>query len=144
LNKIPIELAPVSASAVVLMLIALSCSRVELNTQASGAHNAVARLYIGLASRTNEETFETGLVQAILDKHFEGATIEHATGVYHGNAEESVIVTVINCCRWEIPEKEFRQKINNLAEDIKNTLDQESVLVEYINSNGGSAFEVYD
>jgi len=144
LNKIPIELAPVSASAVVLMLIALSCSRVELNTQASGAHNAVARLYIGLASRTNEETFETGLVQAILDKHFEGATIEHATGVYHDNAEESVTVTVINCCRWEIPEKEFREKINNLAKDIKNTLNQESVLVEYINSNGGSAFEVYD
>jgi len=144
LNNIPIKLLPVSASAVVLILFALSCARVELDTQAPGAHNAVARLYIGLTSRTTEETFETGLVQAILDKHFEGATIEHATGVYHGNAEESVIVTVINCCGWEIPEKEFREKINNLAKNIKNALKQESVLVEYINSSGGGAFEVYD
>ena len=128
----------------VLVVFAMSCARVEVNTETYGTNTAVARIYIGLTSRTNDETFETAAVQTILDKHFEGTTIVQATGLYQGQAENSLIVTVINCCRWEIPEDQFKKKINNLVVDLKNSLKQESILVEYINSNGGSAFEVYD
>lgn len=133
-----------SIPAIVFLLASASCARVELNTTAQAADSSIARIYVGLTSQSGVETFEKEIVQSILNRHVEGATIEQARGVYQGKTEESVIVTIINCCRWSIPENKFRSKIHKLAEDIKNTLNQESLLVEYINSNGGAAFEVYE
>jgi len=144
LNNILTNNLILCAGAIILMFFSVSCAKVEVNKKTYGSNTTIARLYIGLTSRTNEETFEATAVQSILEKHFDGVTIEHATGVYNGKSEESLIVTIINCCRWEIPEKEFREKIDGLVLDLKNSLKQESVLVEYITTNGGEAFEVYN
>jgi hypothetical protein len=132
------------AGAIFLLFFSMSCARVELKTETYSANTAIARIYVGLTSRTNEETFEADTVQSILEKHFDGVTIERAKGIYNGKAEESLIVTIVNCCRWEITDKEFRKKIDSLVLELKNSLNQESVLVEYISTKGGEAFEVYN
>jgi len=144
LNNILTNNSILRAGAILLMFFSVSCAKVELNKKTYGSNTAIAHIYIGLNSQTNEETFEATAVQSILEKHFNGVTIEHAKGVYNGKSEESLIVTIINCCRWEIPEKAFREKIDSLVLDLKNSLKQESVLVEYITTNGGEAFEVYN
>lgn len=130
--------------AIFLALFSVSCTKVELNKETYSSNTAIARIYVGLTSRTNEETFEVDMVQSILEKHFDGVTIEHAKGIYNGKSEDSLIVTIVNCCRWRISENAFRKKINSLVLDLKNSLNQESVLVEYITTNGGEAFEVYN
>jgi hypothetical protein len=144
LNNILSNNLILSAGAILLMFFSVSCAKVELNKKTYGSNTAIARIYIGLTSQTREETFEATAVQSILEKHFNGVTIEHAKGVYNGKSEESLILTIINCCRWEIPEKAFRKKIDSTVLDLRNRLKQESVLVEYITTNGGEAFEVYN
>ena len=131
-------------AAIFLSLFSASCAKVELNKETYDSNTAIARIYVGLTSRTNEETFEVDMVQSILEKHFDGVTIERAKGIYNGKSEESLIVTIVNCCRWKIAENEFRKKIDGLVVELKNSLKQESVLVEYITTSGGEAFEIYN
>jgi len=144
LNNVLSKNLTLCTGAIFLALFSVSCTKVELNKETYSSNTAIARIYVGLTSRTNEETFEVDMVQSILEKHFDGVTIEHAKGIYNGKSEDSLIVTIVNCCRWRISENAFRKKINSLVLDLKNSLNQESVLVEYITTNGGEAFEVYN
>ncbi len=121
-----------------------SCSRVNVNTQIPDDDHAIARIYIGLSSKKLQREIEIEEVEEIISKHFSASTIQQSTGFYNGEREESLIITIIKCCRWEEPKENFRKKINNLILQLRDDLGQESILVEYLSNGKTEAFEVTD
>ncbi len=126
------------------MLLLVSCSTVDLNNNSTDNNSAVARLYIGLSSSKLYREILVEEVEEIISRHFKAATVQESTGFYEGEKERSLIITIINCCRWKEPEEGFREKINNLASQLKNDLGQESILVEYISQGHSEIFEVLE
>lgn len=123
-----------------------SCARVDLdngNTSNNTSHT-IARLYVGLSSDTDKEGIETSAIENIMRKHFDGATLQEATGFYKGRREKSLIITIINCCSWEQPQDQFLKRIKLLASELRHELDQESVLVEQTYSGETRIFEIME
>jgi len=116
----------------------------SLQNDASNSNEAIARLYISLSSKTLQREYEINDVEKILANHFDGATMQEATGFYNGKRERSLVITIINCCRWEEPKEKFREKINYLVTQLRQDLGQESILVEYITPEKPEAFELYE
>jgi len=126
------------------ILILQSRSTPSLKNDASSGNTAIARLYISLSSKKLQREYEIGDVEKILVNHFNGATIQESTGFYNGKRERSLVITIINCCRWEEPIEEFQVKINNLVVQLRQDLEQESILVEHISPGDTQAFELYE
>jgi len=121
-----------------------SCSYVHLNNDSIDNNNAIARLYIGLSSNKLKREFEIADVEKIIASHFNAATLQESIGFYKGEREKSLIITIINCCRWEEPNKIFQEKINKLVVQLQQDLGQESILVEHILQGDARAFEVFE
>ncbi len=121
-----------------------SCSTVHLNKNTSESNSAVARLYISLSSKAHKREYEIKDVEKILANHFDGATMQEAAGLHNGKRERSLVITIINCCRWEESREKFKEKIDNLVLQLRQDLGQESVLVEYSAIEKTEVFEVYE
>lgn len=126
-----------------ILLFVSSCTSKSYQDSTAG-NTAIARLYIGLSSKQANEDYESELVEEIISSHFDGATIQESKGIYQGKVENSLIITIINCCRWEMSKGDFRNKIQNLAIELKHKLSQESILIEYITTGKNEAFEIYN
>ncbi len=79
-----------------------------------------------------------------MGKHFDGATLQEAIGFYKGEREKSLIITLINCCRWEKPKDQFLGGVNNLVLELRCELGQESILVEHSSSGETHIFEILE
>ena len=121
-----------------------SCSSVNVNKHSLDNNNAIARIYIGLNSNNLQRDIQIKEVEEIISKHFSASTIQQSTGFYKGERENSLIVTIINCCSWEVPNENFRNKIKNLVLNLRSDLGQESILVEYLFNGKTEAFEVLE
>ncbi len=120
-----------------------SCARVDSNSNEIN-NNAIVRLYIGLSLNIDKKGIKIRDLENILVKHFDGATLQEASGFYKGQRERSLIITIINCCRWEQPEDQFLERIKHLADELRHELDQESILVEYTASGEIQIFEIME
>lgn len=120
-----------------------SCATANLNDKAN-SNNIIVRLYIGLSSNINQEEIEIEDIENILGKHFDGATLQEAIGLYKGEREKSLIITIANCCRWEKPKDQFRKSVNNLVLELRRELGQESILVEYSSYGETHIFEILE
>ena len=122
-----------------------SCARVDLdNSNNNNTNHTIARLYIGLSSDIDKEGIEIRDIENILGKRFDGATLQEATGFYKGQREKSLIITIINCCRWEQPQDQFLERIKHLATELRHELNQESILVEHTSSGEIQIFEIME
>lgn len=123
-----------------------SCTRVNLynSSDSNNTNNTIVRLYLGLSSDYKQQKIEMIDVEKILRNHFDGATLQKATGIYKGGKENSVIITIINCCRWEEPEEDFLENIKSLVRELKHELSQESILVEHTSSSSTQVFEILE
>jgi len=81
--------------------------------------------YIGSNNKTKE--LETEAIEAIVSSHFEGFTASEVVGYWRGSKERTLKVEVIT--------KETPTKLAKIGKELKVKLDQESVLMEIINSN---------
>jgi hypothetical protein len=118
-----------------------SCATANLN-QNTTSNNIIVRLYIGLSSNINQVKIED--IENILGKHFDGATLQEAIGFYKKEREKSLIITLINCCRWEKPKDQFLGGVNNLVLELRCELGQESILVEHSSSGETHIFEILE
>ena len=130
--------------AISVLLNSTSCSHHGLNNEDARNDNAVVRIYVGLNSNKLNREFEVADVEKILAEHFDGATLQEGTGHYIGETEKNLIITIINCCRWEVSEEIFQNKIKKLITQLKKELGQESILVEYLSSGNTEVFEIYE
>jgi N6-adenosine-specific RNA methylase IME4 len=73
------------------------------------------RLFIGANNETGN--VETSLIESKLNQHFEGYTIENATGYWLGKKESSVIVTISG----------NEQTILNVIRELKEVLKQDAI-----------------
>lgn len=81
--------------------------------------------YIGSNNKTKE--LETESIEAIVSAHFEGFTASEVVGYWRGSKERTLKVEVIT--------DESPAKLARIGRELKTKLDQESVLMEIINSN---------
>lgn len=121
-----------------------SCASVNVNNQSLDKNSAIVRIYVGLNSNKTQRDIEVEEVEEIISKHFSASTLQPSTGYYEGLKEKSLIVTIINCCRWVEPNEKFRNRINNLVLQLRDDLGQESILVEFVSNGRTEAFEVTD
>lgn len=124
--------------AVGLIFVALSCTKANLESPDPINNDATARIYIGLPSNIEEEE-----IILITEKYFDGATIQEATGLYKGSRETSLVITIINCCRWKVSEETFRENIHEISTELREQLEQDSILIEYNSPEGIELIEVY-
>jgi len=120
-----------------------SCATVNLKNNEPN-NNTIVRIYIGLSTNTAQEEIEIVDVENILLTHFDGATLQEANGFYKGKREKSLVITIINCCRWERPREQFIESINNLVFQLRDKLGEESILVEHSSSGKTQIFEVLE
>jgi len=66
-------------------------------------------------------------LQGIVSKYFDAATIYDAMGLWRGTREESTAIELDDSGR---DAREFRSKVDVLAEEIRETNKQEAVLVQ--------------
>lgn len=121
-----------------------SCASVNLHNGnvSNNTNDTIVRLYLGLSSENGEQEIEIGDVENILSNHFDGATLQEATGLYKGVREQSLIITIINCCTWQEPEEDFLNKLKVLVSELKLEFSQESILVEHTSSGETRVFEI--
>lgn len=124
-----------------ILLLSYSCASTNYANSADN-NVAIARLYIGLGSKGSNMDYELEQVEKIISSHFNGATIQKSKGIYQSKSENSLIVTIINCCGWEIQKGAFRKKIQKLAIELKQKFSQESILIEHITAGKNEAFEI--
>ena len=75
-------------------------------------------LYIGYDNKT-KKAFKESLINSLVNKYFEGYSIQKITGYYKGTKEDSYKVEIIT---------EDQKKVNNLKTFLIKKLDQESIL----------------
>lgn len=80
----------------------------------------MTKLYIG--SNNISHICEVEKVEQVLNKYFDGYTIVNSQGYWRGNKEDSIIVSISNGVG------------NNIIEELKEVLQQESIMVEVISS----------
>jgi hypothetical protein len=122
---------------IAILILVLIYQNRELSTIKVQTENedAIVRIYIALSSEQNGKEYTVEEVEKILVKHFSGATMQETVGYYKGNREKSLEITIINCCSWKESDKEFRKKVENLNEELRDKLGQKSVLVELLSNN---------
>lgn len=86
-------------------------------------------------------------VEEITLRHFYGATMEQAVGVWRDERvgiirETSVVITLINCCSWKQGNKQFTDQVFDLARDLYDELQQDSILVQIIEQDTDDEGEV--
>ena len=82
-------------------------------------------LYIGYNNRT-KKAFKEVLINSLINKFFEGYTIQKVTGYYKNIKEDSFKIEIIT---------EDQKKVNKLKAFLINKLDQESILKTSQNLN---------
>lgn len=81
--------------------------------------------YIGSNNKTKE--LEQEKIEAIVSAHFEGFTASEVVGYWRGSKERTLKIEVIT--------SEAPAKLAKIGKELKNKLEQESVLMEIIESN---------
>jgi len=81
--------------------------------------------YIGSNNKTKE--LEQEKIEAIVSAHFEGFTASEVVGYWRGSKERTLKIEVIT--------SEPPHKLAKIGKELKNKLEQESVLMEIIESN---------
>lgn len=90
---------------------------------------ATYNLYVGLISADKKTSFGINDIIPVVSKHFEGATFQEQTGLWKGNLEPSVKIELVT---------EDGGKVQELAQNLKKALRQESVLLS--RTIGGEQF----
>lgn len=70
---------------------------------------------------------EINKIEKIISGHFEGFTASEVTGYWRGEKERTLKVEIVT--------EESDTALTKIAKELKEKLDQESVLMEIINSN---------
>lgn len=73
------------------------------------------KLYIGANNQTGE--VETGLVESVLNKYFDGYTVENSVGYWLGKRENSVVVTLVTS----------GPELKTVLNELKNVLHQDAI-----------------
>ena len=81
------------------------------------------KLYIG--SNNVTKVCEVAKIEKILDKTYKGYTIVKSSGVWEGEHEDSVIVSLVEMDGYVL---------ETVIRDLKEELGQDSIMVEIINS----------
>lgn len=131
---------------IVVLIIFLILQNRELNSIKikTGYEDSVVRIYVALSSDKNGKEYTLEDVEAILVKHFSGATVQETVGYYEGKREKSLNITIINCCDWKVSDKKFREKIDELNKELTEKLGQEAILIELVSNDGMEGFQTID
>lgn len=81
--------------------------------------------YIGHNNKTQELEIEK--IESIVSNHFEGFTASEVIGYWRGSKERTLKVEVIT--------DETPAKLSKIGKELRDKLEQESVLMEIIESN---------
>jgi hypothetical protein len=81
--------------------------------------------YIGSNNKTKE--LEQSKIEAIVSAHFDGFTTSEVVGYWRGSKERTLKVEIIT--------EETASELAKIGKDLKVKLEQESVLMEIIESN---------
>lgn len=81
--------------------------------------------YIGANNATKE--LETGKIEAVVSRFFEGFTAHEVIGYWHGNRERTLKVEVVT--------EADSTTLARVAKELCAALEQESVMMEVIESN---------
>lgn len=95
---------------------------------------AIAKLFVGLApgkKSKREREWPAKMVEEIVLDYFGGATIDEAVGIYEGGRESTIEIILVNCCEWKEDIETFTKRVFELAEELQQKLEQDSVLVEF-------------
>ena len=131
---------------IVVLIIFLILQKRELSSIKikTGYEDSVVRIYVALSSDKSGKEYTLEDVEAILVKHFSGATIQETVGYYEGKREKSLNITIINCCDWKVSDKKFREKIDELNKELTENLGQEAILIELVSNNGMEGFQTIE
>lgn len=131
---------------IVVLIIFLILQKRELSSIKikTGYEDSVVRIYVALSSDKNGKEYTLEDVEAILVKHFSGATVQETVGYYEGKREKSLNITIINCCDWKVSDKKFREKIDELNQELTEKLGQEAILIELVSKDGMEGFQTID
>ncbi len=110
----------------------------------TGYEDSVVRIYVALSSDKNGKKYDLEDVEAILVKHFSGATVQETVGYYEGKREKSLNITIINCCDWKVSDKKFRKKIDELNKELTEKLGQEAILIELVSNEGMEGYQTIE
>lgn len=110
----------------------------------TGYEDSVVRIYVALSSDKNGKEYDLEDVEAILVKHFSGATVQETVGYYEGKREKSLNITIINCCDWKVSDKKFRKKIDELNKELTEKLGQEAILIELVSNEGMEGYQTIE
>ncbi len=110
----------------------------------TGYEDSVVRIYVALSSDKNGKEYNLEDVEAILVKHFSGATVQETVGYYEGKREKSLNITIINCCDWKVSDKKFRKKVDELNKELTEKLGQEAILIELVSNEGMEGFQTIE
>lgn len=131
---------------IVVLIIFLILQKRELSSIKikTGYEDSVVRIYVALSSDKNGKEYTLEDVEAILVKHFSGATVQETVGYYEGKREKSLNITIINCCDWKVSDKKFREKIDELNQELTEKLGQDAILIELVSKDGMEGFQTID
>lgn len=93
--------------------------------------DVITKLYIGLNDKDTKkqehelETFKTVLDFILFEHGHNAYTLEQAQGCYKGDTENTLIITLINVSK----------DIKILCDDIKQSFNQECIMIEQYKSN---------
>ena len=116
-------------------------SSIKLKTE---NEDTVVRIYVALSSEKHGSEYSLEDVENIVLKHFSEATVKETVGYYEGKMEESLNITIINCCDWKLSEKKFREKVEQLNQELTEKLGQEAILIELVSSEGEEGFQTIE
>ena len=132
---------------IILVLIAFlilqnrELSSIKLKTE---NEDTVVRIYVALSSEKHGREYSLEDVENIVVKHFSEASVKETVGYYEGKMEESLNITIINCCDWKVNEKKFREKVEQLNQELTEKLGQEAILIELVSSEGEEGFQTIE
>jgi hypothetical protein len=91
--------------------------------------------------------YDKRTVEEITVRHFYGATMDEAVGIWRDEREgvireTSIVITLINCCSWKEDNQDFIDRVFDLADDLYHSLQQDSVLVQIIEQDTDEDGEV--
>lgn len=129
----PLLLVVIAVLVVFLIYQSLELSKIKVKTE---NEDSIVRIYVALSSEKHDREYTLEDVEAILVKHFSGATIHETVGYYEGKREKSLNITIINCCDWKVSDEKFRKKVQELNGELKEKLGQEAILIELVSNDG--------